>query len=407
MGATTTTERLLSKEFIILNLIFLSASTVTAIFFQFHRYLSFIGVRDDWSGFIIAADALPALVIQPVLGVLLSGRNARKWLFIGILGMIFALLMYGLAHTVPALIAVRLLQGAGFACLVAAMMVLTVNYIPPKKSGMAFGIISTVRLIPYAFVPPIMGIYFLAPRDFTKALIYGAIPMIFSLLSAALIRPYYSEACQTDSGHPSKVKDLYENIKNPSVLVVLLLNLLLYSGYTTVFFFFEGYSRTVGSNNPGMFFTVATVAMMTIRIFGSAMFDRFSKPHITFICMSGLIICYAALPFTSFSSIFYALALFTGLGWGIVMPVLNALMFEVSYPRFRGLNLNLSLVMMQGGFFVGPFLGGLVYGWLGYSMLFYFCAFLSLISAVFTLLIIDSTNKSPKDIDMSSKEKTI
>lgn len=395
-----TDERLFSRDFIILNLIFLAASTVTAIFFQFHRYLSFLGIREDWSGFIIAADALPALVLQPILGILLSTRNARKWLLLGVFGMIFALLSYGFAYTVPALIMVRLLQGAGFACLVAAMMVLTVNCIPSKKSGMAFGVISTVRLMPYAFVPPIMGIYFVAPQDFTKALVYSVIPMVFSLFSAMLIGSSHAMVYRTDSGRPIKVEELFENIKSPGVSAVLLLNLLLYSGYTTVFFFFEGYSRKIGSDNPGMFFTVATAAMMAVRIFGSAMFDRFSKPHMTFICMLGLIICYAALPFTSFSVIFYTLALFTGLGWGIVMPVLNALMFEVSCPRFRGLNLNLSLVMMQGGFFVGPFLGGLVHGWFGYDMLFYFCAFISLISSVFSLFIINQANKKSAYTDI-------
>jgi predicted MFS family arabinose efflux permease len=38
-------------------------------------------------------------------------------------------------------------------------------------------------------------------------------------------------------------------------------------------------------------------------------------------------------------------------------------------------------MMTQGGFFVGPFLGGLLLARWGYGALFYFCAVLSLFAA--------------------------
>jgi predicted MFS family arabinose efflux permease len=63
------------------------------------------------------------------------------------------------------------------------------------------------------------------------------------------------------------------------------------------------------------------------------------------------------------------------------MPLLHALIFDVSPPQFRGLNINLSVIMIQGGFFLGPFLGGLLLARWGYGALFYFCAALSLFAA--------------------------
>jgi len=84
---------------------------------------------------------------------------------------------------------------------------------------------------------------------------------------------------------------------------------------------------------------------------------------------------------------FYTLAFFIGLGWGIVMPVIYALIFDLSLPRFRGMNLNLSFVMMQGGFFIGPFLGGALLNHWGYNALFYFCGVLSILAAALLYMI--------------------
>jgi MFS family permease len=39
---------------------------------------------------------------------------------------------------------------------------------------------------------------------------------------------------------------------------------------------------------------------------------------------------------------------------------MNAVIFEASLPRYRGLNLNLSTWMIDGGYVIGPILGGLV-----------------------------------------------
>lgn len=378
-----TSERLFSKDFLLLNLIFFLASTATAAFFQFHQYLRFLGIPEGWSGFIIAADALPALILQPLLGIFLNNNNARRWMTVGVICMIAALLSYRFAATVPLLVAVRIFQGAGFACLIAAMMILIVNYIPSQKSGAAFGIVSTVRLVPYALVPPLMGAFFKASQDFTKALAYGALIMVFSLFALYVLKPQDTEE-ELNSHQSIHIKDLPEDLKDRRVLIVLVINLLLYSGYTTVFFFLEGYYRRMGIENPGFFFTIATITMIGIRLFGGTLFDKFNKVSLTLWSMAGLALCYALLSLTSHYSLFYILAFFIGLGWGIVMPVLNALMFEVSAPHFRGLNLNLSLVMMQGGFFIGPFLGGLVHDWWGYNALFYFCAGLSMLSSGLT-----------------------
>jgi len=74
---------------------------------------------------------------------------------------------------------------------------------------------------------------------------------------------------------------------------------------------------------------------------------------------------------------FLLLAAVFGVLWSVGIPLTMALLFDISEPRFRGLNMNLTLVMMQGGFFVGPLIGGLILAGWGYNMLFLFCGLLN------------------------------
>lgn len=52
------------------------------------------------------------------------------------------------------------------------------------------------------------------------------------------------------------------------------------------------------------------------------------------------------------------------------MPLLNALIFDLSQPETRGLNQNLGLLMLQCGFFLGPLAGGWLLPRGGYPLLF-------------------------------------
>jgi predicted MFS family arabinose efflux permease len=239
-----------------------------------------------------------------------------------------------------------------------------------------------VRLLPYSIIPPVVGLIGDKPADFRHILVMGGLMMLLSLAMIPAIKSAAPAGASDPKGvRTTGMRDLFMNLKDRKVATLLVVQLLLYSSYTIVFFFLKEYASGRGIENPGFFFTVATAAMIGVRVTGSAFFDRFNKALITGASMAGLAACYFALGYVANSGAFYALALFSGLGWGIVMPMVIALMFDISAPRLRSMNLNLSLLMMQGGFFVGPFAGGLLVSGGGYHALFIFTACLSLFAS--------------------------
>ena len=309
-------------------------------------------------------------------------------MLIGLSAMIAALFLYRPAVTIMPLVAVRMLTGAGFICFVSAMTAVIVDYIPAQKSGQAFGYLSLTRLLPYALIPPLVGSLSSLSGGFSTMLMYSA---CFIALSLSLLFFVKSPAKTTGETNRKKQRftgrEVLEDIKDRNIIILFLVNLLLYSGYTAVFFFLKDYGIRIGIANPGIFFTIATTAMIGIRLLSGTLFDKPDKVSLTAWSLTGLAVCYALLSHTDGRALFYTLALFFGIGWGIVMPLLNALMFDLSQPRFRGLNLNLSLVFMQGSFFIGPFMGGFVMTTFGYKGLFYLCGTLSIITAGLTWLI--------------------
>ena len=298
--------------------------------------------------------------------------------------MAVALVLYNFATTPAAIACVRVLHGTGFVVLIAAIMSFFASYIPPERSGESIGIISITRLIPYALIPP--AVVYLTGRSygFTSICTVAAGVVILFLIPLAFVRSIPEDP--EGRGKSTGLKGLAEDLKSGPVRIVLAVNILFYSAYTLLFFFFKDFGTARGMENPGFFFTVAMVAMIVVRVAGSRYFDRMNKSRTSAIAMGILAVCHFAILISRGPVAFLFLAAVFGIVWGVGIPLLFALIFDISEPRFRGLNMNLSMVMMQAGFFVGPLVGGLILARWGYGTLFIFCGALNAAGAVMLVL---------------------
>lgn len=361
-------SKLFSVGFLAIILQFALVTSIAALFFAFSGYLDLLGIPPATAGFILSADALAALIILPVITPLVHSGTARRWLLGGSLALAAALFMVGHVSSVPLLVAARLLQGAGFICVMAALIAIAVEFIPKEMSGSAFGYISLVRLIPYALIPLLFGLFSITPTAFGTVLHVAALAALLPILLLMLPPPQQTVAQQRSSS--PGLAGLATSLRSTPVMVVLLSSLLFYCGYSAIFFYLKQFGPTVGIENAGVFFTIATVVMIVVRLLCSRLFDSTNKERL---CAAGLFIvavCCGLLPLTSSRAMYFALAGFTGLGWGIAMPLQAAAMFDISAPAARAMNQNLLVLVMQGGFFIGPFVGGQLIASFGYGVLF-------------------------------------
>lgn len=365
-------EKIITKEFAALNGIIFLAFCNIAVFFQFHQYLGTLHIPDEYFGTLIGLFSVSVLVIRPIISPLIHGDNAKRWILISCAGVIISLFLYNAANDFWSMALVRLAHGAAYVVLATAALNRMVEAIPDNKSAQAFGLISVITLLPYAVIPPLLGPLIHWAGAFDRVLDLSALVMVlaFPLLYFIEDKPFEQTLPRDDN---VGLKELKGNLTDLRVLVLLLLSLLVWTSFTPVFYFLEGYAEEIGIGNAGWFFTISTLMEITVRVVAGHLFDRINKWLLLLIALAWLGAGNLILAARPGLVTFYCMSVFLGLGWGVAMPVLSGLVFDVSQPKFRALNTNLAMEMFQAGFFVGPVAGGAILVAWGYSALYYAC----------------------------------
>ncbi len=364
---------LFTREFVALNAIVFLAFCNISVFFRFHVYLGTLPIPAESFGFLIAAFSLSVLVIRPIISPFLHPDNAKRWIAISAFLVIVALTSYNWAQDFLSMAVIRTFHGASYVVLVTAVLSKLVGCIPRDKSGQAFGLFSVITLLPYAVIPPLMDPLIRWTGSFDRVLNLSAALMVLAFPLLLWVDGARSDAEGT-GGAKIGLRDAIANVKQWRIVILLVLSLLVWTSFTPVFYFLEGYGKTLGIANSGWFFTLSTFTEILVRVVVGSMFDKLDKGKMLIASLATLGLGYVVLAHVSSPTLFFGIGLWLGLGWGVAMPLLSGLVFDVSEPRFRALNSNLVMEMFQAGFFVGPLLGGAVLLRWGYPPLYYTCA---------------------------------
>ena len=391
----TEQDKLLTRDFLVLNFIIFLTFCNIAVFFQLHGYLLHsLHVSQEQAGFLIGVFALTALILRPFISPFLLPGNACKWIFIGSLGVIVSLLFYRLGQGFTGMAVVRIVHGLFYVVMATAVMARIVECIPPHRSAEAFGIISVITLLPYAVLPPVINPLIARFGGFLRVLDITALMMLPILPLLALISP--GREGKTSEKNRLTLTELKENLKNRQVVRILMISLFVFIAFTPVFYFIKDFAKSVGIENAGWFFTISTLLEILVRLAGGRYMDRGDKPKILLVSLLLLVAGYLLLAHTRSHAFFFFIAVLFGLGWGIALPLLNGMVFDFSPPRLRSLNANLGLEMFQGGFFLGPILGGFILASWNYRILYYVCGGLILIAILFLIPFLSPSKKSLK-----------
>lgn len=354
-----------------------------AVFFEFYGYLKSLDIPQSSLGLIIGVFSLIALIIRPFISLALSPSNAKRWFIVGVVGSVAALLLYGRAASVESLILVRVLHGGFYVLMAAACVAALVGCIDQRHSGQAFGLLAVITIVPYAVVPPLAEILRKMVPSYPDLL---AITGLATLLVIPLVM--WVPSPKATLGQPTTRlgwKEAKESLKDRRLIVLLLAALMMYVPFTAVFYFINSYAEGLGIVDAGWFFTIATGTEIVVRLLFGRYFDLLPKSRLLCGALVLLAAAFYVLSLVSGHVGLFVLAVAFGLGWGLAMPMVNAILFDISKPKMRAFNTNLGFVVFQGGFFLGPFLGAWVLHALGFGGLFMACAGACLAGAILTL----------------------
>ncbi len=398
-------QKLFSIEFIMLNVIIFFSFCNMAVFYSFFDYLARIGIPADWRGFLVGLEPMSAFLLRLVAVPLLHAKNAVAAMIAALIVIMVVLCSYGWVVTVHGLIILRVIHGAAFVLLVSAAMAIVVYFIPEGKSGQGFGFISVSVLVPYAIMPVITE----SLKGYTQneAQIYRGVTILAipALLLLVMLQKRLKNALSGVEGvlvKRPKIDEIRRNLKAPRIPLLLLVNLFIYFSYATVFYFMKGYAAVSSITEVGWFFTIATLVMIALRLAGGLFFDKIDKTRMLQVFMFLLVPCFVLLGHTIGNSMLYLMAGYYGLCIGFILPLLNGLLFDVSAPQLRGVNVNLALFAMDAGFFISPYLGGaLIASGHSFGFLFTLCAGIIFLNVVL-LVVLGSLKVKPATTEWRS-----
>jgi predicted MFS family arabinose efflux permease len=246
-------------------------------------------------------------------------------------------------------------------------------------------------MIPYAIITPLTEA--LLPHVRNAADLYAGIS-IFSVAAIALMMALRKRIGNTMSGMDGVLMrrltaaEIRDNFKQHAVVILLAAMLFIYLAHATFFYFMKNLSLQTGVGNVGVFFTVSMATMIAARLFGVAVFDKMNKLRLIMIVLFLLTLCLMALPNARTLSLYYLLAVVYGGTMGIALPILNALIFSASTPALRGLNTNMTLFAMDAGYFITPYIGGmLITMGVSFGCLFYIAASYAALVLLLTIIL--------------------
>lgn len=351
----------LPSEFTLLLLVFVTAFCNVSVFYSFYHYLETIGIPAAWRGFLVGLEPMAAFALRLLVLPWLHLRNAYGMVMASLAMLILVSCAYPFVTTVEGLILLRVFHGMTFVLLTSALIALMVIFIPAERSGQGFSIVSIGSMIPYALIPPLTEI--LLPHLRNAADIYAGVSVfsVGALLIMAAVRRRITDALKgMDAAMMRRptLAEIRENFKVRAVPMLLAALLFAYFAHATFFYFMKNLTLQIGTGNVGTFFAVSMAATIAVRLFGARLFDRTEKAGLARLCQIGLCLCLALLPHVRTPLGYYLLAVVYGAGMGVVMPLLNALLFSASPAALRGLNTNLGIFIMDAVYFLTPYLGG-------------------------------------------------
>jgi len=376
---TTQPQKLYSAEFVSLIFILFFGFCNMSVFYSFYSYLEHLGISAEWRGIVVGLEPMTAFFLRPAVGVFIHAGNAMGFLRFSMILLAMILCAYTVTDSLPGLILLRICHGAAFVTLVSAGVALLVHFIPREKSAQGFGVMSLASLIPYAVAPMLTEI---ALRHFrNEALIYAlvsimAIPGI--ILIFAVGPRIRNMLVKMDPGYLQRpaIGQLWQNIRQVPVILILTMNLLIFFTYATVFYFIKSFLVAQGiGQDVGIFFAVSMGVMIVIRTGFGRLMDSGNK----FRTLGGMALFLAAvcalLPWVDSLLKLFLVAGCYGMAMGGILPLLNSVMFEFSSRQFQGINSNLMLFMMDAGFFLCPVIMGTILASGGsFTLLFLICS---------------------------------
>lgn len=340
---------------------FLFWSSLASLLPTLPLYIQDVGGTEQQIGVVMGSFAIGLLSSRAWLGRLADRRSRKIVLLIGLSAAAIAPLCYLFVQSIPVLIAVRAFHGISIAAFATGYSALVVDLSPPQNRGELIGYMSLVNPVGLAVGPTIGGFLQAWAGYLPLFLLASGLAILGLLFTYQVADPStHRGAKATDKKESSQRNDQFwsllggPRLQTPA-LIMLLIGLTFGALSTFVPLYIEATNTRL---NAGLFYTAAAIASFCVRIVTGRASDRIGRGLFISISLVCYILAMVMLWRANGAVSFLLAGTVEGLGAGILIPMIAALMADRSRFDERGRVLSLVMVGFDLGIAIaGPILG--------------------------------------------------
>lgn len=304
---------------------------------------------EDSVGLVVGALSLTAVLTRPFVGFLLDRFGRRGWQ-LGASGL-FGLTMLGhaLLPGLGALLALRLVQGAGWGMVGVASATVAADLVPPSRRGAGMSFYGLAMPLALS-VGPMLGALFLAGAGFASLFLAAGLLAVAAWWMFVAVRT----PVVRDPGARLRLQTAFEGRALPLFTFMLPLCV----GYGGLVSFAPLDAPRLGFDSAGPLFTAYALGAVGARLAGSRWYDRAGPAGPAAWGTLGVGLAWLGLGLADGPVSALLAAAFMGLGFGTLMPAYQAMAMDLVPAGRRGA----TNATIFSAFDVGIALGAVGYG---------------------------------------------
>jgi predicted MFS family arabinose efflux permease len=373
--ATQEIRKIFTRDFIF---VFISQFTFSVAYHVLYPtlpiYLSRLGITEVDIGILVGTVGVSSLIVRPFIGRALL-KTPEKHFMLG--GALFSVLSYAAYLFAPPfwpLFIVRILHGLGLAFFFTASFTFVSNISADKHRGQTFSYYLLSTNISLA-ISPSLGMFIINRFHFAYLFLLCLGLSLCCFFAAGKLgrrEPPPEEPSLANEGYLFNRKAL-----PPSILAFFF-----HFTWGALAAFFPLYAVRHGVANPGLFFTVVAVMLISGRASAGNIIDRYNREKVILPCLILCIISMAILAFSESLPMFMLVAVIWGMGHAFLFPSLAAHAVD-KMGASRGTGMGTFTGLSDLGISLGPVAMGIVIHFTGYPTMFLCLALTGTISLTY------------------------
>ena len=366
--------------------------SITSLLPVLPAYIQDVGGTIQQVGLVMGSFAIGLLCSRTWLGQVADRRSRKLVITVGTIVAATAPIGYLLIQSVSGLAATRAFHGISIAAFTIGYSALVVDLAPRQQRGEVIGYMNLVVPLGMSIGPALGGFLQTSGEKLVPGgtgyeilfVVSSCCGWLALILSSQIVELAHHEQARTLELEKTDINRNFGQLsRDPALITPTLVLFLIGLVFGTIVAFLPLYVRELALGfNVGLFYTTIAIASFTVRFFAGKASDRYGRG----LFISGALLCYLVsmtLLANAETPLFLILAAIAeGMGAGILIPLILALISDRSHARERGK----VFALCMGGFDVGIALAGPILGflasWLGYPGIFTLAAILALMALI-------------------------